>query len=103
MQTPIVSATNFAAMVSVCWGGELCFFSSSYVASPHHRPQTVEQVLEITRRIRANKGTAIAAGLWDAYKKKVVHQRIVLVMDENENRGFHCFFLRSSCAATWTK
>ena len=89
MQTEIDSATIFAAMVSVCWGGELCFFSSDYIVSPHPRPQTVEQVLEITRKIRANNCTAIAAGLWDAYEKKIVLQRIVLVTDEEENRACH--------------
>ena len=91
MQTAIDAATIFAAMVSVCWGGEVCFFSSGYIASPHPRPKTVEQVLDITRKIRANNSTAIASGLWNAYEKKMFLQRIVLVTDEEENTACHGF------------
>eukprot|EP00977_Amphora_coffeiformis_P003750 scaffold742_cov165-Amphora_coffeaeformis.AAC.26 len=91
MQTAIDSAAIFAAMVSVCWGGEVCFFSSGYIASPHPRPVTVDQVLDITHKIRANNCTAIASGLWNAYEKKTVLQRIVLVTDEEENTSCHGF------------
>jgi len=85
MQTAIDSATIMAAMISVCWGGELCFFNGEYVASPRPRPETVEEVLEITRKIRARGCTSVAAGLWNAYDKKIAYRRIVLVTDEEEN------------------
>lgn len=89
MQTAIVSATIMAAMISACWGGELCFFSSGYIASPYPRPQTVEEVLGICQKIRANSCTSVAAGLCPAYDKKIVYRRIVLVTDEEENTACH--------------
>lgn len=95
MQTAINAATIFASMVSVCWDGDLCFFSSEHIASPHRRPKTVEQVLEITHKIRANNCTAVAAGLAPAYEARQVYARIVLVTDEYENTNWRNYNGRS--------
>ena len=89
MQTAIKAATIFAALVSVGLGGELCFFSDRFMPSPHARPETVEQVLEITEKIRAKNCTNLAAALWHYYEKKIALARIVPVTDEWENEACH--------------
>lgn len=89
MTQAIQAATILATMVSVCWNGELCFFHSRYQASPHPRPSTVEQTLEICRKIRAQGCTSLAAALWPYYKAKQHIDRIVLVSDEVENTACH--------------
>lgn len=92
MTSAIQAATIMATMISACFGAELSFFASDYVASPYPRPSTVQQTLQICRTIRASGCTSLAAALWPYYEQKKKIDRIILVTDEEENtpcRGFN--------------
>eukprot|EP00539_Tryblionella_compressa_P000171 CAMPEP_0178746344 /NCGR_PEP_ID=MMETSP0744-20121128/7760_1 /TAXON_ID=913974 /ORGANISM="Nitzschia punctata, Strain CCMP561" /LENGTH=575 /DNA_ID=CAMNT_0020399551 /DNA_START=11 /DNA_END=1738 /DNA_ORIENTATION=+ len=85
MQAAIDAATIFASMACACLDGELSFFDSRLVPSPHNKPSTVKQALEVCRAVRANHCTALAAALWPYYEKRLFVDVIVLVTDEEEN------------------
>lgn len=85
MQLAIEASTVFASMVAACFDAELSFFSSGLVKSPHEKPRTVEQTLEVCKKIRASGCTSLAAALWPYYSSKVVMDTFVLVTDEEEN------------------
>ena len=89
MTTAIQAATILASMISVCWNGELSFFTGSLLASPHERPSTVAQVLEVCAKVEANGCTSLAAALWPHYQAKRRLARIVMVTDEEENTECH--------------
>ena len=91
MQIAIESATIFAAMASVCLGGELCFFSDRYIKSPHTRPSSVEQIMDVLANVEAKNCTSIASALWHYYDLRIMLDRIVLVTDEWENESCHGF------------
>ncbi|KAL7556032.1 hypothetical protein ACA910_003794 [Epithemia clementina (nom. ined.)] len=85
MESAIRAATIMAAMISTCFSGELCFFDHAFRKSPHAKPCTVKNVLDICRQIRASGGTSLAAALWQYYERKTRIDRIILVSDEEEN------------------
>jgi len=85
MQSAIQAATIMATMISVCFGAELSFFNSHFVASPCPHPSTVEETLRICVQVQASGCTSLAAALWPYYESKKVIGRIVLVTDEEEN------------------
>lgn len=85
MQLAIEASTIFASMVAACFDAELSFFSSGVVKSPHEKPHTVEETLEVCKKIRASGCTSLAAALWPFYSNKVVMDTFVLVTDEEEN------------------
>ena len=89
MDSAIRAATILAAMISTCFRGELSFFDHMYRTSPHARPTTVQQVLDICRQIRASGGTSLAAALWPYCKAKRQMDRIILVTDEEENTDYN--------------
>uniref|UniRef100_A0A6U6KJM2 VWFA domain-containing protein n=1 Tax=Odontella aurita TaxID=265563 RepID=A0A6U6KJM2_9STRA len=89
MQTAINAATIFAGMVSACFDGELSFFKSELVQSPHAKPGNAKDTLEVCDKILAEKSTANAACLWPYYKQKRVMDLFVMVTDEVENRFCH--------------
>ena len=89
MDSAIRAATILAAMISTCFRGELSFFDHTYRKSPHARPTTVQQVLDICRQIRASGGTSLAAALWPYCKAKRQMDRIILVTDEEENTDYN--------------
>ena len=91
MQSAIEAATIIAAMVSTCFQGELSFFDCDPVNSPHKRPATVEDVLEIAHTIRAGSCTSMAAALWPYFETKQKISRIILVSDEGENTCYNSF------------
>jgi len=88
MQSAIEAAPILATMVSVCWNGELSFFYSTFQSSPHPRPTTVEQILEICHKVKATGCTSIAAALGPYFREKRVLDKIVLVTDEGENTNW---------------
>eukprot|EP00551_Chaetoceros_affinis_P010650 CAMPEP_0203672868 /NCGR_PEP_ID=MMETSP0090-20130426/9608_1 /ASSEMBLY_ACC=CAM_ASM_001088 /TAXON_ID=426623 /ORGANISM="Chaetoceros affinis, Strain CCMP159" /LENGTH=630 /DNA_ID=CAMNT_0050538303 /DNA_START=54 /DNA_END=1946 /DNA_ORIENTATION=+ len=85
MQLAIEASTIFASMVAACFDAELSFFSSGLVKSPHEKPHTVKETLEVCKKIRANGCTSLAAALWPYYSNKIVMDTFVLVTDEEEN------------------
>jgi hypothetical protein len=85
MQTAIEAATIIATMASIFWNAELSFFHSTHQASPHPRPTTVDQALDVCSKIRAIGCTSLAAALMPYYKRKIPIDRIILVTDEQEN------------------
>jgi len=89
MQLAIEASTIFASMVAACFDAELSFFSSGLVKSPHEKPQTVGETLEVCKKIRASGCTSLAAALWPYYTNKVVMDTFVLVTDEEENTQCH--------------
>jgi len=76
----------------VCFDGELSFFSGELVKSPHKKPKTVKDTLEICDEIRARGCTSLAAALWPYYKEKKFMDMFVLVTDEEENTRKGGFF-----------
>eukprot|EP00567_Pseudictyota_dubia_P012277 CAMPEP_0197439492 /NCGR_PEP_ID=MMETSP1175-20131217/6219_1 /TAXON_ID=1003142 /ORGANISM="Triceratium dubium, Strain CCMP147" /LENGTH=688 /DNA_ID=CAMNT_0042969417 /DNA_START=67 /DNA_END=2133 /DNA_ORIENTATION=- len=92
MQCAIEASTIFATMVSVCFDAELSFFSYKLVQSPHEKPRSVGETLEVCDTIRASGCTSLAAALWPYFEKKKSMDVFVLVTDEHENEkcnGFH--------------
>ena len=89
MTSAIQAATILATMFSVCWGAELSFFNHRFIASPHPRPTTVKQTLQVCRTIQASGATSLAAALWPYFDEKRRIDRIVLVTDEEENTNCH--------------
>merc|ERR1712232_1112292 len=92
MTTAIEAAAIIAGIVSTCLEGELSFFASQLVESPHPKPSTVDETLEICRQIRASGCTSLAAALWPYLGQRKVLDTIVLVTDEWENRKCHGFY-----------
>jgi len=88
MQCAIEAATIFASMVSECFDGELSFFNHDLVSSPHTKPSTVRETLEVCDTIRADGTTSLAAALWPYYEAKKSMDMIVLVTDEEENEKY---------------
>ena len=88
MQTAIDAATIFAAMVSACLNAELSFFSHRLVESPYKKPSTVEQTMEVCKKIRANGCTSLAAALWPYFHHGLYLDTIVMVTDEEENTSW---------------
>lgn len=91
MQPAIEAATIFASMVSACFDGELSFFSSQLVESPHGKPSNVNQTLDVCGKIRARGCTCLAAALWPYYEGKKWVDTFILVTDEYENTASHGF------------
>merc|ERR1712070_170195 len=85
MQNAIEAATIFSSMVSVCFEGELSFFDSDLVASPHKRPANVQETIEVCQKVRARGCTSLAAALWPYFENKIMVDMIVMVTDEYEN------------------
>jgi hypothetical protein len=85
MTTAIEAAAIIASIVSTTLDGELSFFASGLVESPHKKPSSVEETLEICRKIRAHGCTSLAACLWPYYEQKKSMDTIVMVTDEHEN------------------
>mmetsp|Transcript_11208 Transcript_11208/g.16445 ORF Transcript_11208/g.16445 Transcript_11208/m.16445 type:complete len:231 (-) Transcript_11208:110-802(-) len=85
MQSAIEAATIFSSMVSVCFEGELSFFSSDLVASPHKRPANVHETIEVCRKVKACDCTSLAAALWPYFENKIIVDMFVMVTDEYEN------------------
>lgn len=88
MYTAIKAGSIIGAMISTCFQAELSFFDHRPVDSPHKRPGTVSDVMDIVRSIDANNGTSMAAGLWPYFQKKQKIARFILVSDEGENSSF---------------
>jgi hypothetical protein len=95
MTTAIQAATILASMIDACWEGELSFFNSKSLPSPHPRRGTADQVLEACRRVRTSGSTSQASALWPYYEKKTPLYQIVMVTDEEENTGCHGHFFAS--------
>jgi hypothetical protein len=76
-------------MIAACFDGELSFFQGTSFPSPHPRPGTVDQVLDVCRKVKANNCTSLASALWPYYEKKTPLDRIVMVTDEGENTECH--------------
>jgi len=85
MQVAVEAATIFASMVSACLDGELSFFGSDLIPSPHKKPKTVQDTMDVCKKIRANGCTNLAAALWPYYQDKTKIDTIVMVTDEYEN------------------
>ena len=92
MQVAIESATIFASLVSVCLQGELNFYNSRVVPSPHKRPQNVYEALKVCTQVRASGCTSPASAMHhyltvgNATKTHV--DLFVHVTDEGENTPF---------------
>lgn len=91
MQLAIEASTVFASMVSSCFSAELSFFASGLIKSPHEKPSTVNETLNVCSKIRASGCTSLAAALWPYYSKKIVMDTFVLVTDEEENTSCNGF------------
>lgn len=89
MTTAIEAAAIIASMVTATLDGELSFFASGLVESPHKKPYTVEETLAVCSKIRANGCTCLAACLWPYYEQKMSMDTIVMVTDEYENATCH--------------
>eukprot|EP00980_Cylindrotheca_fusiformis_P017788 scaffold5605_cov128-Cylindrotheca_fusiformis.AAC.29 len=85
MTTAIEAAAIISSIVSTTLDGELSFFASDLVNSPHKKPSSVEETLEICTKIRANGCTNLASCLWPYYEQKKLVDTIVMVTDEFEN------------------
>jgi len=85
MQVAVEAATIFASMVSACLDGELSFFGTGLIKSPHEKPKTVKDTLDVCDAIRACGMTNFAAALWPYYDEKRSVDTIVIVTDEWEN------------------
>ena len=88
MQTAVEAAAIFAGFCSSLLSGELVFFNHNVIKSPHPKPSTVNQLLEICNKIRASGATSLAAGLGEYFENKVKFDAIVLVTDEEENTAW---------------
>ena len=87
METAIKSAAILAAMIAAVWEAEICFFHTTFQASPHPRPTSVGHVLDICSKIRAQGCTCHAAALWPYYNAKTKFDHIYCVTDQFENSG----------------
>lgn len=85
MQTAIEAGAIFSSMLSACLDGELSFFASELIPSPHPKPSTVEEMLEVCQKVRAWGCTSLAAALWPYFAEKIWIDTIVMVTDEEEN------------------
>jgi len=92
MQCAIEAATIFASMVSVCFDAELSFFSHKLVQSPHEKPTSVRETLEVCNTIRASGCTSLAAALWPYFEQKKNMDMFVLVTDEHENEPCNGYY-----------
>jgi len=88
MQCAIDAATIFAGFLSALLDGELIFFNHEAVHSPHKKPSTVPQVLDICHKIRASGGTSLASALGYYFQRKIWLDAVVLVTDEEENTAW---------------
>jgi hypothetical protein len=85
MQSAIEAAAIFASMVSVCFDGELSFFRSDLLPSPHAKPCNVHEALQVCEQIRADGTTSLASALWPYYANSISMDIFVMVTDEMEN------------------
>ena len=88
MDVAIDTANIFASMITLLANASLSFFNSDNIAAPF-LPKCVDDVLEITARVRASGSTAPAASLWPYYHSKQVLKFIIMATDEEENTVCH--------------
>merc|ERR1712183_293873 len=81
-----------ASIVSTCLDGELNFFDTGLIESPHKKPSTIEETLDICTKICARGCTSNAASLWPYYDKKISVDTMVMVTDEFENTRCNGFY-----------
>ncbi|CAM9274701.1 unnamed protein product [Choristocarpus tenellus] len=84
MGVAIETATIIASLLSVCLKADLCFFNGE-VFDPPCIPSSAEEVLEVTRAVRASGCTSPAAALWRYYSTWQPVDLFVCVSDEDEN------------------
>jgi len=99
MQTAIEAAAIIASIISTTLDGELSFFASDLVKSPHLKPSSVEETLEVCQEIQAHGCTNLAACLWPYFEAKKVVDTIVMVTDEYENTKCHNYYFADLLAA----
>lgn len=99
MTTAIEAAAIIASIISTTLDGELSFFASGLVKSPHLKPSSVEETLEVCQKIRANGCTNLAACLWPYFEAKQVVDTIVMVTDEYENTKCNNYYFADLLAA----
>jgi len=92
MTTAIEAAAIIASIISTTLDGELSFFTGKLLQSPHQKPSSVEETLEVCQKIHAHGCTSNAACLWPYYKAKKVVDTIVMVTDEYENTVCHGYY-----------
>lgn len=92
MSVAVNTATIFGSILALLTNGCLRFFNGGPLPSPK-KPQTVQDVLEITRKVRASGCTANSASLWESYEKKEKVDFHIQVTDEEENTAFHGYRL----------
>ncbi|KAL3942826.1 MAG: hypothetical protein SGBAC_003064 [Bacillariaceae sp.] len=92
MQAAIEAAAIVASIISTTLDGELSFFASDLVKSPHLKPSSVEQTLEVCQMIQASGCTNLAACLWPYFEAGKVVDSIVMVTDEYENTKCHNYY-----------
>lgn len=92
MQTAIEAAAIVASIISTTLDGELSFFASDLVKSPHLKPSSVEETLEVCQKIQASGCTNLAACLWPYFEAGKAVDTIVMVTDEYENTQCHNYY-----------
>lgn len=98
MQNAIEAAAIFASMVSVCFDGELSFFRSDLLSSPHAKPSNVHEALEVCEQIHADGTTSLASALWPYFVDRIRMDIFVMVTDEMENTEKNGFMFASLLA-----
>ncbi|CAJ1948277.1 unnamed protein product [Cylindrotheca closterium] len=99
MQTAIEAAAIIASIISTTLDGELSFFASGLVKSPHLKPSSVTATLKVCQTIQASGCTNLAACLWPYFDQNKVVDTIVLVTDEYENTKQNGYYFADLLAA----
>jgi len=84
MDVAIRVSTIIASVMAAITSADLRFFNTESVAPPM-MPRTIEDVLDLTMTVRADKLTAPAVALMEYYEQKIPVKTFVVVTDEVEN------------------
>ena len=87
MQVAVNSATIIGSVLCSCLDASLSFFDNKCYDGPCV-PRSVEDVLLVTDKVRANNATAPAACLWPFLANKVPVDLFIVVTDEEENTTY---------------
>lgn len=84
MDVAIRVSTIIASVLTAITNADLRFFNTESIVPPKV-PRTIEDVLDLTMTVKADKLTAPAVALLEYYEKKIPVRTFVVVTDEVEN------------------
>lgn len=87
MSVAIETATIISSLLTAFTDAELIFFNNNYWY-PEKQPRSIEDVINLALKTKANNCTSHAAALWPYYEGKKIIKTLICVTDEEENTAY---------------